>query len=171
MRKEYFMSKSDITKKLERLSAFEERLGVTLTGLSVFFESQDPEYYDDDEITILGELKVQTGTEIPENIELVAAVYDNEERVIGTSSSTFYPEYYDDDEITILGELKVQTGTEIPENIELVAAVYDNEERVIGTSSSTFYADDFFTLETFEMDVSIPKHLNILKVRIYPKKS
>lgn len=116
------MSKSDITNKLERLSAFEERWGVTLSGLSVFFEIQDPEYYDDDEITILG-------------------------------------------------ELKAQTGTEISEDIELVVAVYDNEERVIGTSSSTFYADDFFTLETFEMNVSIPKHLNILKVRIYPKKS
>lgn len=79
------MAKTDITNKVQRLEAFEERLGVRLEAISAFESVPDD---DDDEvdISIRGELHSTNGTNITDHIDLQASFYDAEGRVIETSS-------------------------------------------------------------------------------------
>ena len=81
------LSKKDVTSLVQRLEAFEQRLGVRIEALSAF-ESGD---YSDDEvrITVRGELHSESGTGLDQDIELEVAVYDGEGRVVETASQTF----------------------------------------------------------------------------------
>lgn len=72
----------DITKLLERLEAFEERLGVTLEGL---FASIDQNKY----ITVNGEIHPREGTQLTQNVQLVVSAYDSSGRVLNTASNYF----------------------------------------------------------------------------------
>lgn len=83
------MAKKDLTKKIERLDAFEERLGVTFKSLSAFM---DIDYEDDDYIAVdvRGEIHAASGTKIKNDVTVVIAAYDESDRVIGTSESCYY---------------------------------------------------------------------------------
>ena len=81
------MAVEDITNLVERLEAFEDRLGVRIEALSADFN------YDADDgeatLTVRGELHPQSGTELQQDVELVVAAYDSSSRIVGTESHYF----------------------------------------------------------------------------------
>ena len=75
----------DVTSTIERLEAFEARLGVSLEFLSVFVQDDgDGDVY----LWVCGELQPQDGKELQEDlqVEIEATAYDASKRIIGTSS-------------------------------------------------------------------------------------
>lgn len=78
----------DITSLIERLEAFEDRLGVRLEGLFASLD-EDIEWID-----LNGEIHPQAGTELQEDVELIATVYDSDGRVIETSAAFFDTESF-----------------------------------------------------------------------------
>lgn len=70
----------DITNLIERLEAFEERLGITLEGLFAFVE-------ENTSIKINGELHSHNSAQIGQNMQLVASVHDAAGRVIVTDTT------------------------------------------------------------------------------------
>lgn len=85
------MRVEDVSNLIERLEAFEERVGVRLESLSAQLARSDDHAY----LTVLGEVHPQAGTDLQEDVELVIAVYDSSARVVGTAShsleaSTFF---------------------------------------------------------------------------------
>ena len=83
------MATKDLTSKIERLEAFEDRMGITFKSLSAFMDNDDD---DNDYITVdvRGEMHAASGTKINDDVALVIAVYDDSDRVIGTSESRYY---------------------------------------------------------------------------------
>lgn len=77
------MTVTDITNLIERLEAFEDRLGVRLESLSAKFEQYD----DTGFVKVLGELHPQSGTTLQKDIELIVAAYDSSSRIVGTGST------------------------------------------------------------------------------------
>lgn len=84
------MAKLDLTSKIERLEAFEERLMVNFKSLSAFMDANEDEEDDYITVDVRGEVHAATGTKIKKNTTVVIAIYDNSDRVIGTSESTYY---------------------------------------------------------------------------------
>lgn len=88
------MAKLDLTSKIERLEAFEERLMVSFKSLSAFIDAEDDDDDDDDDdyimVDVRGEIHAATGTKIKKDVTVVIAVYDKSDRVIGTSEFTYY---------------------------------------------------------------------------------
>lgn len=82
------MAKRDITNLIERLEAFEDRLGVTLEGLFASID-EDTEWID-----LNGEIHPREGTELSEDVELIATAYDSAGRVVETSSDYFDAESF-----------------------------------------------------------------------------
>ncbi len=72
----------DITQLIERLEAFEDRAGIRLEALYADLDENDC-------ITVNGEVHSTIGTTLPHDIELVAAVYDANGRMISTQSEHF----------------------------------------------------------------------------------
>lgn len=70
----------DVSHLIERLEAFEDRLDVSLQGL---FASLDTEYGG---IDVNGELHPREGTELNQDVEIVATLYDSAGRVTGVTS-------------------------------------------------------------------------------------
>jgi len=87
-----FMAKLDLTSKIERLEAFEERLMVSFKSLSAFMDADEDEDDDYIMVDVRGEIHAAIGTKIKNDITVVIAIYDNSDRVIGTSESTYYSE-------------------------------------------------------------------------------
>jgi len=77
------LAEEDVTDLIERLEAFEERLGVSLEGLFAGI-LQRREY-----IRVNGELHPREGTELKQNTEVVATVYDQSGRVLAVQSERF----------------------------------------------------------------------------------
>lgn len=86
------MAKLDLTSKIERLEAFEERLMVSFKSLSAFMDADEDEDDDYIMVDVRGEIHAATGTKIKNDITWVIAIYDTSDRVIGTSESTYYSE-------------------------------------------------------------------------------
>lgn len=84
------MAKIDLTSKIERLEAFEERLMVSFKSLSAFMDASEDEEDDYITVDVRGEVHATTGTKIKKDTAVVIAIYDNSDRVIGTSESTYY---------------------------------------------------------------------------------
>ena len=86
------MSKKDVTSLVQRLDAFEERLGVRIEALSAF----ESEGYEDGEveITVRGELHSESGTSLEQNVDLNLIVYDGEGRVVETETKYFRMESF-----------------------------------------------------------------------------
>lgn len=72
----------DCTEIVERLSAFESRLGV---GLSAIFAGWDPEIQF---LIVRGEVRSSTGPELAEALSINAVAYDERGRVVATSEYT-----------------------------------------------------------------------------------
>ena len=70
------MASKDISTLIERLEAFEDRLGVRLEGL--FAQVQIPP----GSLIVNGELHLQESAELDEDIEVVVTIYDSSGRVI-----------------------------------------------------------------------------------------
>ncbi len=66
----------DVTHLVERLEAFEDRVGVSLEGL---YAALDTEYGG---LEVNGELHLRNGTELNEDIQIVVTLYDAAGRVI-----------------------------------------------------------------------------------------
>lgn len=80
------MASKDVSHLIERLEAFEDRLGVSLEGL---YAAQDIEY---GQLEVNGELHPREGTELNDDLEIVVTLYDSAGRVIGVTN-----EYIDSD--------------------------------------------------------------------------
>jgi hypothetical protein len=72
---------NDITHLVERLEAFEERLGVRIEAV---FARRDLAY-----VQINFELHPRDGVQLGQDTEIVADVYDSARRLIGRSDQTF----------------------------------------------------------------------------------
>ncbi len=80
------MAVKDVTKLVERLEAFEDRLGVRIESLSAHLNADDDESVY---LVVRGELHPKSGTELEQSIELVVAAYDSASRVVATGSEFF----------------------------------------------------------------------------------
>lgn len=76
------MLEKDVTDLIERLESFEDRLGVTLEGLFA-------EIVHGGHLRVNGELHLREGTELSQNIEVVATVYDSSGRVLAVGDNRF----------------------------------------------------------------------------------
>jgi len=83
------MAKVDITDKIEIMATLEERMNITLSGLSAFIDHDDIE---DMFIMIYGDVTTRDGQALPHNIKLIAAVYDTTDRIIGKSDYSLFEE-------------------------------------------------------------------------------
>jgi len=100
-------------------------------------------------------------------------VFEERSGVILNSLSAFFIDFQgwagiDTNYLKVRGELQSQANMTLQRDIELVVAVYDSSGRIIGTSSRTYLANEFFGLETFDIEVSLPL-IQVSKIRIYPK--
>jgi hypothetical protein len=80
---------TDVTSLIERLEAFEDRVGVRLESLGA---ELDPMLDDLVHLNVRGELHPQSGTELPQDVELVIAAYDASSKIVGTTSRRFEAE-------------------------------------------------------------------------------
>ena len=77
--------RTDVTSLVERLEAFEDRLGVRMESLNAdVMELNDGTY-----LRVRGELHLKSGTELEQNVFLVVAVYDSSGRIVGTKQQWF----------------------------------------------------------------------------------
>lgn len=79
------MNENDITNKVQRLEAFEERLSVKIDALAAF-ESVGIYNRGETEVAVRGELHSEGGSQIDKDIELHMVVYDLEGRVMETTT-------------------------------------------------------------------------------------
>lgn len=89
---------TDQTKKLERLEAFEERLGVRIEALYANLD-EGSGYTVNNKflpgIRITGEIHPKEGTQLAQRIKIVADAYDLDGRVVCTeSTASFDPEIF-----------------------------------------------------------------------------
>lgn len=84
--------KLDVTDKIERLEALEERLGITLSSLSAFCESY--EHTTATHLYVYGELQPTEGLELKERILVRCAAYDSKNRIVSTSYDCFNPDSF-----------------------------------------------------------------------------
>src|SRR4051812_7852867 len=75
------MAQLDLTDKIERLDALEERAGVLLHGLSAFLEASGNENLG---LNVAGEMRSRHGSRLKQDVTLVIAVYDSSDRVVET---------------------------------------------------------------------------------------
>ena len=106
---------TNVTGLIEHLEALEERLGITLTGISAF------ETIDDDLIYVM-----------------------------------------------IRGEIQSKGSASLEYDLEVVGAVYGEDGTVIGRSDVWVSAEEFYGVDTFEIEVDLPVSV-VTKVRVYPK--
>lgn len=95
------MARNDLTSKIERLGAFEERLGVELRSLSAFGEKLDEDY----DLEVMGELHPTDGTTLQSDIQLSVAVYDSDDRVIGEAKDFFDADDFFGFQVFSIGQL------------------------------------------------------------------
>jgi len=72
----------DLTSKLERLEALEDRLGVSLSSLSAFLDKSGADTYFGH---VRGEMSLNAGTTLEEDLKLQVAAYDRADRIVGTA--------------------------------------------------------------------------------------
>lgn len=83
------------------------------------------------------------------------------------SVSAFLDESSSWPHVTVRGELKVRTGTQLATNTKLMVGAYDLSGRVVGTEWAEFYKDGFFSMEVFEVSISIST-TKIARILLYP---
>ncbi|PNB24319.1 MULTISPECIES: hypothetical protein [Pseudomonas] len=84
------MATVDLTSKIERIEAFEERVGVRFQGMSAFLEADD----DYISLQVHGEIHASNGAELKDDVTVVIAVYDQSDRVVGTDTRYYYSESF-----------------------------------------------------------------------------
>jgi hypothetical protein len=76
------LTNQDITNVFERLEAFEDRLGVRLEGLYAKIDRSG-------NVWVQGELHLREGTELNQDVDLVATYYDPSGRVLDVQTRRF----------------------------------------------------------------------------------
>lgn len=84
------MKQTDISIKIERVEELEKRLSIQIKSLSAILH-QDEDYQT---IKILGELVSINGENLQSDIEIIASLYDNQNRIVGTDSTQFYTDEF-----------------------------------------------------------------------------
>jgi hypothetical protein len=84
-------SDKDVSHLIERLEAFEDRLGVRLEGLFARTGDDHADYYY---IVLYGELHLNEGTELNQSIEVVATMYNSAGRVINIQNTRVYADSF-----------------------------------------------------------------------------
>ena len=79
--------RKDVTEIVERLEAFEDRLGVRLDG--VFASIEGPDSDGEYTIQIAAEVHTVKGTTLKDDLTVVASAYDKRGRVVGTENNWF----------------------------------------------------------------------------------
>lgn len=82
----------DVSHLIERLEAFEDRLRVRLEGL--FAKIADRAHAGYYYIVLYGELHLNEGTELNQDIEVVATIYDSAGRVMNIEKKTVYADSF-----------------------------------------------------------------------------
>ena len=72
----------DVSHLIERLEAFEDRLGVSLEGLYASIDGRHGY------VTVNGELHPREGTQLNHDIEVVVSLYDSDGRVLGVQTES-----------------------------------------------------------------------------------
>ena len=79
------MAVEDVTRLVERLEAFEDRVGVRLESLhGAMWENDDGMWLE-----VRGELHPKSGTKLQQNLQLVIAAYDSSSRIVGIKEKIF----------------------------------------------------------------------------------
>lgn len=81
------MGKSDLTSLVEHMPAFEEKTGISLTGISVFLDRDDDFEYMT--LSVRGELQAAKEDSVRDDFSIKIVVYDNNDRVIETANISF----------------------------------------------------------------------------------
>ena len=81
------MSKKDLSGKIERLEAFEEKCAIRLENISAWLNEYN-------RLSVLFELYPKTGTTIPNNLKIVVAVYNNNGQIVETGYNCFHAENF-----------------------------------------------------------------------------
>lgn len=80
----------DVTEQLQRLEAFEERMGVRLEALYADFHENQNGFH----LTVNGELHPREGTQLSQNMRVVVDAYDSSGRLICKSDDIFWCEKF-----------------------------------------------------------------------------
>lgn len=86
------MQTYDLGEKIQRLEAFEERLGVRLEAISAFLYPESD--YEEEHVVVRGELHAAEGTELRCCINVFATAYDTQGRVIQSEDVWFNDEKF-----------------------------------------------------------------------------
>ncbi len=78
----------DVSHLIERLEAFEDRVGVSLEGLYASLDTEG------DWLTVNGEIHPRGGTELDSDIEVVVTLYDSSGRVLRTEEQRLYSDEF-----------------------------------------------------------------------------
>ncbi len=78
------MANKDVSHLIERLEAFEDRVGVSLEGLYASLDTED------DWLTVNGEIHPRGGTELDSDIDMIVTLYDAAGRVLRTENRHVY---------------------------------------------------------------------------------
>lgn len=90
----------DITARIERLEAFEERAGVRIEALYAFIEQTSHDY-----VKVNGEIHPREGLYLKQSVVLVLDVYDHHGRLLDTSRNSFtQAEFYGFQTFSILAK-------------------------------------------------------------------
>lgn len=82
------MSKIDLSNKVERIEAFEERLGVRIENVSVWFDDEE------EDISILFEFHSASGTTISQDITVEIVAYNNRGQIIAKEEDFYFQERF-----------------------------------------------------------------------------
>lgn len=82
------MAQTEITELLERLEAFEDRIGVRLDALYAYYEDHWDEQQGKIEVHVLGEIHVCGGTQLEKSVDVDLAIYDAAGRLVATTGQS-----------------------------------------------------------------------------------
>lgn len=82
------MNKIDLSKKIERLEAFEEKYAVRIENVSAWFDN------DSGWISVLFELHPQVGTTLAKDIVVAIVAYNNKGQIIAKAEESYSAEEF-----------------------------------------------------------------------------
>ena len=85
-------SRVDLSSKLERMPAFEERAGVRIEALAAYLDSWPGE--NEAEALVMGELHASQGERLGADTALVVTCYDASGRVMATEEHDFFQDEF-----------------------------------------------------------------------------
>jgi hypothetical protein len=98
----------ELTDRIERMPAFEERAAVALSNCSAWVTSWNSAL-----LKVAGEILPATGVRLAEDIEVLVTAYDERGRVVGTASDTFDRENYFAFDTFFVEYLEIPSGCQI----------------------------------------------------------